>query len=147
MRLPEYGTVDANVDADADLELRLRGSFGADATVTRGGQPLPVGVDRGTLVVALPAGTSRLSITQPAIALTPCRRRVATIRVKASRGDRVRTLRVFINGRRVRSVHGRAARRAVRIRLPAARARVVARGITRKGRHLVRRRTYRGCTR
>ena len=67
------------------------------------------------------------------------------LRVKAPRGDRLRTVKVFVNGKRRRTVRGRAARRAIRIRLPAGRARVTIRATTRKGRRLVRRRTYRGC--
>ena len=88
-------------------------------------------------MLKLPAGISQLRITQPA---PVCRR---SVRVRAPRG--ARRVRIFVNGTRVRSVRGRAARRAIRIRLPATRARVVVRATTRKGRRLVRRKTYRGC--
>jgi poly(3-hydroxybutyrate) depolymerase len=135
MRLPRYGSFDGSVDSDAELTLRLRGSFGKRATVTRDGQPLRVAVDGGTLVVALPAGTSKLRITQP------CRPRTVRLRL----GKRLRSARIFVNGKRVRTVRRIAARRAIRVRLPGARARVVLRGTTRRGRHLVRRRTYPGC--
>ena len=40
MRLPEYGTIDATVDTDAELTLRLRGRFGGATTVVRDGRPL-----------------------------------------------------------------------------------------------------------
>ena len=146
MRLPEFGTIDATVQADAALELRLRGSFGSTTTVTRDGRPQTIRVDGTTATVTLPAGTSRLRITQPApITLSPCERRRVSVRVKAPRGDRLRTVRVYVNGRRVRAVRGRAARRAIRISLPAARARVTVRATTAKGRRLVRRTTYLGC--
>jgi hypothetical protein len=100
----------------------------------------PSRVDGRTLVVTLPAGTSQLGVSQP------CRRRTARIRIKAPRGHRVRSARIFVNGKRVRSVRGRAARRAIRIKLPAGRARVVVRAMTDKGRKLVRRKTYRACS-
>jgi len=146
MRLPEFGTVDATVEADAEFTLRLRGTFGSATTVTRDGQSHPARADGTTLSLTLPAGASRLRITQPApIALTPCRRRTVRVRVKAPRGDRLRTVQVFVNGKRKRTVRGRAVRRAIRIRLPAAGGRVMVRATTRKGRRLVRRSTYRGC--
>jgi hypothetical protein len=146
MRLPEFGTIDATVEADAPLALRLRGTFGDATKITRDGRSQTVRVDGTTVSVTLPAGTSRLRITQPApIALSPCKRRKVNVRVKAPRGDRLRTVRVYINGKRVRTVRGRAARRAIRISLPAARARVIVRATTTKGRRLVRRSTYRSC--
>jgi poly(3-hydroxybutyrate) depolymerase len=139
MRLPEYGTIDGTVDADAALTLRLRGSFGSATTVVRDGQAQKATVDGTTLTVTLPPGTSNLRISQP------CKRRTVVLRVKAPRGDRLRSVRVFVNGKRTRTVHGRAARRAIRLKLPAGRARVTIRATTRTGRRVVRHRTYRGC--
>ena len=140
MRLPESGTVVGTVETDAEIVLRLSGSFGAGAAVMRDGQVQPSRVDGGTLAVTLPTGTSQLRVSQP------CPRRTASIRIKAPRGHRVRSARIFVNGKRVRTVRGRAARRALRIRLPAGRARVTVRATTDKGRRLVRRKTYRGCS-
>lgn len=147
MRLPEFGTIDATVENDAPLTLRLRGSFGDATTVTRGGQAVPVVVDGTTATVTLPAGTSTLRVTQPAPIVASCRKRRISVRVKPPRGDRVRTVRVFVGGRRVRTVRGRAARRAIRITLPTrpALARVTVRATTDRGRRLVRRTTYRAC--
>jgi poly(3-hydroxybutyrate) depolymerase len=146
MRLPEYGAIDATVDTDAELVLRLRGTFGDATTVLRDGQALDATTDGTTLTVTLPPGTSQLRVAQPApIALSPCRRRTVALRVRAPRGDRVRSARVFVNGKRKRTVRGRAARRAIRIRLPAGRSRVTIRATTRAGRRLVRQRTYRRC--
>ncbi len=142
MRLPATGTIDGTVEADAELQLRLAGSFTKDVVVMRGGQTEPALIDGKALVVTLPAGTSQLRITQPE---SSCRRRRATLRVRAPRGDRLRSVRVYVNGKRVRSVRGRAARRAIRIELPRARTRVVIRATTRTGRRLVRRKTYRAC--
>jgi poly(3-hydroxybutyrate) depolymerase len=146
MRLPLTGTIEAAVDADAPLTLRLRGRYGDATTVLRDGEPMEATTDGTILTVALPAGASRLRITQPAPpAPRTCRRRVVALRVKVPRGQHVRKLRVFVNGKRVRTVRGRAARRAIRVRLPAARARVTLRATTDKGRRVVRRRTFRGC--
>lgn len=146
MRLPESGTIDATVEADAGLALRLRGSFGNGTTVTRDGRSQMVRVDGTTATVTLPAGTSRLRITQPApIALSRCKRRSVNVRVRAPRGDRLRTVRVYVSGKRVRTVRGRAAGRAIRIPIGVARARVTVRATTVKRRRLVRRTTYRGC--
>ena len=146
MRLPEYGTIVATVEAGAELALRLRGSFGDATTVLRDGQTQKATVDGTAVTVTLPPGTSHLRITQPApITLTPCKRRTIRLRVKAPRGDRLRRVRIFVNGKRKRTVRGRAARRAIRVKLPAGRTRVTVRATTRKGRRLVRRRTYRRC--
>jgi poly(3-hydroxybutyrate) depolymerase len=146
MRLPEFGTIEGTVTTDAELELRLRGSFGGATAVTRDGQALPARADGTTLTVTLPAGTSQLRVVQPApIALTPCKRRRVRLKITPPRGDRIRTVRVSVSGRRARTVRGRAARRAIRITLPARGARVTIRARTAKGRVLVRRRAYRGC--
>ncbi len=146
MQLPEFGAIDATVDAGAGLVLRLRGSFGAGTTVTLGGEPQTVRTDGTTVTVTLPAGVSRLRITQPVpIALARCRARKATVRVRAPRGDRLRTVRVFVNGKRVRTIRGRALRRRIRVAVPETGGRVTVRATTRTGRRLVRHRTYRAC--
>jgi len=145
MRLPEYGTLDGEVDADTGLTLRLRGSFGPATTVTVGGRPLTARADGKNLALDLPAGLSKLRITQPAPIVTSCTGRKVRIRVKAPRGDRLRIVRIDVNGKRRRTVRGRALRRAIRVTVPATGARVVVRATTRKGRRLVRRSTYRAC--
>lgn len=146
MRLPEFGTIDGEVDAGAPLELTLRGSFGDGTTVTRDGAPLAARADGASVVVTLPTGRSKLRITQPApIALSPCKRRRVTVRVRAPRGDRLRTVRVFVGARRVRTVTGRATRRTIRVSIPGTGARVTVRATTVKGRRLVRTTRYRGC--
>lgn len=147
MRLPEYGTIDAAVTADAPLELRLRGSFGSATTVTRNGAPVEVRTDGTAASVSLPAGTSTLRISQPApIALSPrCQGRRVRVRVRAPRGDRLRSVRVYVGRKRVRLIRGRALRHAIHVRLPAAGAKVTVRATTRKGRRLVRHRTYGSC--
>ncbi len=146
MRLPEFGTVDGEVKNDRPLTLRLRGTFGTATTVTRNGTKQAVRTDGTTLTVVLPAGAWKLRITQPApIAVSSCKARKATIRVRAPRRDRLRTVQVFVNGKRVRTVRGRAVRRAIRITVPATGARVVVRATTTKGRRLVRRSTLRAC--
>jgi hypothetical protein len=147
MRLPEFGAIDATIDTDAQLTLRLRGSFGAATAVTLNGQPQTTHADGSALTVVLPAGTAHLHVAQPAPITLPssCTRRKVTVRVKAPRGDRLHVVRVYVNGTRARTVRGRAARRAIRIAVPGAGARVTVRAITSKGRQLVRRRTYSGC--
>jgi poly(3-hydroxybutyrate) depolymerase len=149
MRLPEFGAFDGTVDTDAALTLRLRGSFGPATVLTVDGQPQTTHADGSALTVALPAGTSHLHVAQPApIALSSsCTGRKATVRVKAPRGDRLRVVRVYVNGKRARTVRGRAVRRAIRIAVPRAGARVTVRATTSKGRRLVRRRSYGGCRR
>ena len=97
MRLSDYGTIDATVDTDAELTLRLRGKFGGATTVLRDGEPHEVATDGRTLTTTLPPGTSRLRITQPSP--PRCKRRTVTLRIKAPRGDRLRSVKVFVNGR------------------------------------------------
>ncbi|XAY06827.1 hypothetical protein DSM112329_03705 [Paraconexibacter sp. AEG42_29] len=145
MQLPEFGTVDGEVNAGAALTLRLRGSFGTGTTVTRDGSALPVRTDGTTLTLALPAGRSKLRITQPAPIATTCRRRTVQVRIKAPRGDRLRLVRVFVRGKLARTVRGRASSRTIKVSVPAAGARVTVRATTDKGRRLVRRSTYRRC--
>jgi hypothetical protein len=147
MRLPEFGTIDATIDADARLTLRLRGSFSAATSVTVNGRPQPTNADGTTLTVVLSSGTSHLRVAQPApLAPTPsCARRGVTVRVKAPLGDRLSVVRVYVKGKRTRTVRGRAATRAIRIAVPGAGARVTVRATTIKGRRLVWHRTYSGC--
>ena len=66
MRLPEFGVIDATIDTDSPLILRLRGSFGAATSVTVNGQPQPTNADGTTLTLVLPTGTSHLRVAQPA---------------------------------------------------------------------------------
>jgi pimeloyl-ACP methyl ester carboxylesterase len=146
MRLPEFGTIDATIDADARLTLRLRGSFSAATSVTVNGRPQPTNADGTTLTVVLSSGTSHLRVAQSApLAPTPCARRGVTVRVKAPLGDRLSVVRVYVKGKRTRTVRGRAATRAIRIAVPGAGARVTVRATTIKGRRLVWHRTYSGC--
>lgn len=147
MRLPEYGAFDGTVSTDVPLQLRLHGSFGGATAVTRDGLPLAVATDGTTATLSLPAGSSRLHVTQPApIVLPACRTRTVRVRVRAPRGDRIRSVEVFVGGRRVRTVHGRAAGRVIRIRIRGARrTRLTVRATTIAGRHLVRTRSLRGC--
>lgn len=133
MRLPEFGTFDALVDTDSELSLRLRGSFSNTTTVTRDGQPLGVQTDGTTATVTLPPGTSSLGVSQPAqIRATPCSRGRVRVRVRAPRGDRLRSVRVYVCGKRVKAVRGRALRRPIFVELPRAGARVTVRATTRK---------------
>jgi len=73
-------------------------------------------------------------------------RRAFSIRLRAPRGHRLRSARVYVNGRRVRTRRGRSLRSAVRIRLRrrgVTRVTVVA--VTRDGRRLAASREYRMC--
>lgn len=88
--------------------------------------------------------------TQVAASLTP--RRCSSkhrIRVRLGfRGVRLRSARVYLDGRRVRTVRGRALRRPVRLRgLPARAFTVTVRARTRGGRTRVRRTRYSACGR
>ncbi len=147
MRLPEYGSFDGEITSDAPLQLRLTGAFGGATAVTLDGRPLSARADGTSVVVALPEGTSKLHVTQPVPITTTCRRRTVRVRVKAPRGDALRSVRVYVNGRRVKTVTGRTRlRRALRVTLKGSgRAQVTVRATTRKGRALVQRHTYRTC--
>lgn len=149
MRLPEFGAFDGTVTTDTPLTLRLAGTFGAATTAVRDGDAVPVATDGRTATLTLPAGTSRIRVTQPAPIVLPPRcgpRRTVRVRVRAPRGDRLRTVRISVGGKRVKTVSGRALRRPMRVRIPARRTtRVTVRATTRKGRVLVRTRTYRRC--
>ena len=123
MRLATAPSIEGSVETDAPLTLRLSGGAA------------------GTRVLTLPAGTSQVRIAQP------CRARTVTLRLKAPHGDRLRKVTVVVDGHRVRTVRGRAARRPIRVTLATGAGRVVLRGVTRRHRHLVRRRTYPGCAR
>jgi len=77
-----------------------------------------------------------------------CRRtnRLA-FRLKAPRGQRLRSARVLVNGKRVRTLRGRALRGRMVLRGLPRRARVTVVATTRSGRRIVVRRTYRRCPR
>jgi hypothetical protein len=77
----------------------------------------------------------------------PCRRgRSLRIRLRAPRaGLRIRRATVRVNGRRVKSLRGRAARRAFRVRLRGGRTVVSVRVVASDGRTYVLRRTFRRC--
>ena len=66
MKLDTSRPIDATVDADAPLTLRLLGPFGEATTVTVDGRPQTVTTDGAALTVTLPAGSSKLHIAQPA---------------------------------------------------------------------------------
>jgi hypothetical protein len=76
-----------------------------------------------------------------------CRsRRAFRIRVKAPRGQKLRSAVIFVGGRRVKVVKGRALRKPVRLRkLPRGRVRIDVTLRTTKGRRISRSRTYRFC--
>jgi len=147
MTLPEFGAFAASIETDAPLTLRLLGAFGAATRVTAGGVDQRVRADGASAVLELPSGISQLRVTQPPpIVLSRCAgRRTIRVRVRAPRGDRLRVVRIDVNGKRVRTVRGRALRGAIRIRVTRRRARVRVVATTREGRRLVRRRTYSSC--
>jgi hypothetical protein len=74
-------------------------------------------------------------------------RRTVRLHVRAPGRHRLRSARVYVNGRRVRSLRGRHLRVPVTVRVPAgpSRVRIVAR--TRGGKQIVRARRYPGCRR
>jgi hypothetical protein len=75
-------------------------------------------------------------------------RRHFQIRLRAPRGDRLRSARVYVNGHRVRLLRGRRLRARVSLRgLPRGRFTVRIVGRTRKGRTVYDVRRYRTCTR
>lgn len=138
MRLPEFGSFTGTVDTDAPLRLRLLGAFGMRTRVTVAGASAG---SRGA--VDLPAGTSEIRVSQPVpITLGRCADRTIRVRVRAPRGDRLRSVRVTVDGRRVRTVRRRFGR-PIRVTLPRKGARVVVVATTREGRRLERRRV--GC--
>lgn len=77
-----------------------------------------------------------------------CRsRRRFPIRVRVPRGERIRTVVIFVNGRRVRVVRGRRARTVINLRgLPRGRFRVDITVRTRSGKRISTTRRYRTCT-
>ena len=88
------------------------------------------------------AGTST---STPAVA---CRtKRTFTVRLHHARGDAVRSVKVYVDGKRVQ-VHRRHGRREVTVNLRTKGRRVVtvrAAGVTRRGRHVQQTRRYRAC--
>ena len=73
-------------------------------------------------------------------------RRAFRLRLRAPRGERVRTARVYVNGRRVRTLRGNRRTVPVSLRgLPKGTVRVKVVVRTRSGRRLVRERRYRTC--
>ncbi len=91
-----------------------------------------------------------LSACAPALGLPPARsclaRRQLKLRVRAPHGRPLRSARVYVRGRLVRTLRGRRTTRAVTLRkLPAGRVRVKIVARTRAGRRLVQTRTYRIC--
>jgi hypothetical protein len=73
-------------------------------------------------------------------------RKSLRLRVRAPRGEKLQSARVYVDGRRVRTLRGRALRRVVvlkRLRTGNVRVRVVA--VTRAGRRVVNQRRYRIC--
>jgi hypothetical protein len=68
-------------------------------------------------------------------------------RLRAPKGQRLRSARVLVNGKRVRTLRGRALRGRMVLRGLPRRARVTIVATTRSGRRLVARRTYRLCPR
>ena len=147
MNLPEFGAFAASIETDAPLTLRLLGAFGAATRVTADGIEHRARADGSSVVLEIPAGVSQLRVAQPApIVLSRCTgRRTIRVRARAPRKDRLLSVRVYVNGKRVRTVRGRALRRAIRVRVTRRRARVKVVATTREGRRLVRQRTYRGC--
>jgi hypothetical protein len=74
-------------------------------------------------------------------------RRHFRIRLQRTRGLRLRTVRVYVNGRRARVLRGRRITAPVNLRgLPKGRFTVKIVGVTRAGRKLVSTRRYRTCT-
>jgi hypothetical protein len=105
-----------------------------DGDVVYGGRPL------GAAPASVPTGTKGSA--------SKCRRsRTARLRVRgAGRRRALRSLTVFVNGRRVARRRGARLPGVVRLRrLPAGRVRVRVVAVTRSGRRVVQRRTYRVC--
>jgi hypothetical protein len=101
-------------------------------------EPLPApSRARGPGTITLPPGG------RPA----RCRsRRGFKIRLKAPRGQKLRSAAIFVGGRRAKVVKGRALRRPVRLRsLPRGRVRIDVTLRTTKGRRISRSKTYRFC--
>ena len=146
MRLPEFGTIDATIDADAELVLRLRGSFGERDH----GHPRRPDADRphrrdhahrdaaGRYLAPAhhAAGADRSGAVQARRRRCACARRAATACAPCGSSSTASACGPSA---------GAPARRTIRIKLPAAGGRVTVRATTRKGRRLVRRRTYRAC--
>jgi hypothetical protein len=115
--------------------------------VTTGTAPAAVGDagrdGRGGVGTRETGRSSSLGLPAP----RPCRRgRSLRVRLRAPRaGLRIRSARVLANGRRVRSVRGRAARTAFRVPLRGRRTVVTVRLRASDGRTYVMRRTYRRC--
>jgi len=91
------------------------------------------------------------SLQQAAVGVITSRARCASrrhfrIRLRAPRGDRLRSARVYVNGRRVRVLRGRRLRAVIDLRgLPAGRVRVRVVARTRHGRRVSETRRYRTC--
>jgi sugar lactone lactonase YvrE len=108
----------------------------------------PAGSDGTTTGAGLALGGG-LAPTTVALQRSVASRCPATRRVSvrlAFRGHRLRQARVFVAGRRVKTLRGRALKRPARIgSLPAKAFTVTVRATTRKGRRLVRRTKYAAC--
>jgi hypothetical protein len=98
----------------------------------------------GTSLGAPPGSESLASLGLPSTRRCASRRRF-TIRLRAPRGQRLRSARVQVNGRRVRVLRGRRLRARIDLRglRGTVRVRIVAR--TRSGRRIVNERRYRTC--
>jgi endoglycosylceramidase len=95
-----------------------------------------------------PVSTHRhgVTIVLPGRSRTCARRRTLAVRISRRAGVRIASATIYLNGRRVRVVRGRALRRTITLRnLPRGRLRLKVVVRTTKGRRLVVRRTYAAC--
>jgi endoglycosylceramidase len=95
-----------------------------------------------------PASTHRngLTIVLPGTSRRCARRRTLTVRISRRAGVRIASATIYINGKRVRVVRGRALRRTITLHnLPRGRLRLKVVVRTTTGRRLVARRTYPAC--
>jgi endoglycosylceramidase len=89
---------------------------------------------------------SGLTIVLSGSSRTCARRRSISFRIARSRGVRVASATIYLNGRRVRVVRGRALRRTITVRnLPRGKLRLKIVARTTTGRRLIARRTYPAC--
>ena len=103
-----------------------------------------VGAAAGSAAAAAgPTVAARASLGLPPASTCPLR-----VRVRAPRGQKVRSAVFYVNGKRTKTVRGRALRRPVRLLgLPSQLARVMVVVRTRSGRTYVQTRNYRSCRR